>query len=168
MLIDFINPSQWILFRYLFDRIYELTRRVPRAYHQADGRPTPFSDLIEQAAQRYNLDPAILQAVIKAESNFNPRVISHAGAQGLMQLMPGTARALGVEDPLDPVQNIDGGARYLRQMFDRFHSVPLALAAYNAGPGAVEQYKGVPPYRETQTYVARVIRLIEDYREWEA
>lgn len=114
--------------------------------------------LINQAAQRHGLSPALLSAVAQAESGGNPSAISSAGAIGVMQLMPGTAVALGV-NPYNPEQNINGGAKYLRQQIDRFGNVPLALAAYNAGPAAVEKYNGIPPYRETKSYVSRVIAL---------
>ena len=114
---------------------------------------------IQQAAARYNLSPDLIRGVIRAESNFQAQAVSSAGAQGLMQLMPMTAGDLGVTKPFDIQQNIDGGSRYLRQMLDRFGgNLKLALAAYNAGPAAVEKYEGRVPYAETQEYVKRVLR----------
>lgn len=115
--------------------------------------------LADGVARRHGLDPALLRAVIAAESGWNPAARSPAGALGLMQLMPATARALGVTDPFDPVQNVEAGARYLRQQLDRFGDWRLALAAYNAGPGAVEEHGGLPPFPETRAYVEKVLRL---------
>lgn len=150
---------------------YPQVRRiaVPPTGRQArapgsQSRPTSFEALIRSCARKYRLDEDLIKAVIKAESNFKPHAVSPAGAKGLMQLMDGTARSLGVRNSFDPGQNIEGGVRFLRQLLDRFGSVSLALAAYNAGPGAVEKYGGIPPYRETQTYVPRVISLWERYR----
>jgi len=117
---------------------------------------------IQKAARKYNLSPGLIRGVIQAESNFRVGVVSRAGAQGLMQLMPATAKELGVTKPLDIEQNINGGARYLRKMLDHFGGdVKLALAAYNAGPGTVRKYAGNVPYRETIQYVDRVLRFSE-------
>jgi soluble lytic murein transglycosylase-like protein len=114
---------------------------------------------IHKAAEKYNLPSALINAVIKAESNYQPTAVSPVGAQGLMQLMPGTAAELGVSDPFDIDQNIDAGARYLRDMLTRFDGdTRLALSAYNAGPGTVVKYNGNVPYAETQNYVDRVMR----------
>jgi len=113
--------------------------------------------LTQQTAQRYGIPQSLFVNQIGAESNFDPQAQSPAGAQGLGQLMPGTAAGLGVSDPFDPAANLDGAARYLQQQFQRFGRWDLALAAYNAGPGAVEKYGGIPPYEETQSYVAKIL-----------
>jgi cell wall-associated NlpC family hydrolase len=118
---------------------------------------TPYLRLFEQAGSRYGVDPTLLAAVAKQESGFNPRAVSHAGAQGLMQLMPATAAGLGVTNSFDPAQAVDGAARLLRDLIGKFGRIDLALAAYNAGPGAVHRYGGIPPYAETQQYVHAVL-----------
>jgi len=125
--------------------------------------PADLEPLIAAASEKYGIEAALIKAVIQVESGFRAGAVSRAGALGLMQLMPGTARALGV-DPLDPAQNIDGGTRYLRQQLDRFGSIESALAAYNAGPASVARYGGIPPYAETRRYVQAVLDSIDDYR----
>jgi soluble lytic murein transglycosylase-like protein len=121
---------------------------------------------IEQAALRNGVDPAVLHGLIQQESGFDPNSQSSAGASGLTQLMPGTASSLGVANPLDPAESIEGGARYLGQLMKEFGgNTTEALAAYNAGPGAVRQYGGVPPYAETQSYVTKVMGYAESYRQ---
>jgi hypothetical protein len=124
-------------------------------------RPLPatiaYNDAIAEAAHLYKLDPNLIRAIIRAESAFNPFAVSRAGAQGLMQLMPAVAEELDVLDPFDPRQNIFGGARYLRWLLDKNNgNVDLAVASYNAGPGAVDRYNGIPPYKETRNYVKKV------------
>ena len=115
---------------------------------------------INEAAQRYGVPVKLVSAVIRAESGFNARAVSRSGAQGLMQLMPTTASILGVRDSFDPRENINGGVRHLRGLIDRYpHSLPLAIAAYNAGERAVNQYGGIPPYPETQDYVTKVLNF---------
>jgi soluble lytic murein transglycosylase-like protein len=123
-----------------------------------------YNATIMKAAEKHGVDYALVKAVIKAESNFNPMAISRVGARGLMQLMPGTAYALRVNDSFQPEDNIDGGVRYLRYLLDLYQgNIYLALAAYNAGEKAVYRYRGVPPYPETRTYVKRVLRYHEQY-----
>lgn len=125
-----------------------------------------YEALIDQAATRNGVDPAVLHGLIEQESGFDPSATSSAGASGLTQLMPGTASSLGVANPLNPAESIEGGARYLGQLMTQFGGdTEDALAAYNAGPGAVEQYGGIPPYPETQGYVTKVLGYAEAYRQ---
>lgn len=131
---------------------------APAASTPATG-PTTIDQHLSEASQTSGIDRDFLESVIHHESGFNPKAVSPKGARGLMQLMPDTATQLGVKDSFDPGQNIQGGAAYLRQLLEMYHGdAQKALAAYNAGPHRVEQYKGVPPYRETRAYVARIIR----------
>jgi soluble lytic murein transglycosylase-like protein len=124
-------------------------------------RGAEFEPLIREAADAHGVDPHLVRAVIRAESEFDPRAVSRAGAQGLMQLMPSTSRELGVTDPFDPRQNVFGGVRYLRRLLQRHGGdVGLAVASYNAGPTRVSRYKGIPPFRETRGYVRKVRRLL--------
>jgi soluble lytic murein transglycosylase-like protein len=131
------------------------TRRAPQ-YIGYDG-------LIRLAALEHGVPPALVKAVIAAESLFDADAVSRKGAQGLMQLMPTTASKLGVADPFSADQNVSGGARYLREMLDRYGDMGRALAAYNAGPTAVDYYRGIPPYPETRAYVQRVMTYYRDY-----
>lgn len=135
---------------------------TPGAELDADAADA-YDALIERMARRFDVPAALVKAVVRAESNFQRLAVSRKGAQGLMQLMPATAAELGVEDPFDPEENVWGGTRYLRALKDRFGSWQHALAAYNAGPTAVEQYGGVPPYQETQAYVERVLHYYRRY-----
>jgi soluble lytic murein transglycosylase-like protein len=133
--------------------------QIPAATAAPRVQPPDVRMLAADAAERHQIDADFSGAVIRAESNGHPRAVSPKGAQGLMQLMPQTAAKLGVADTFDPAANVDGGTRYLRQLLELYHSDAVrALAAYNAGPERVEQYGGVPPYRETRAYVGRVIR----------
>lgn len=141
----------------------EATALTPTSTAPGNG-PVPFQSLIEESCARYGVDPALLAGLIEQESHFDPTVGSSAGAQGLTELMPETAASLGVTDPHDPAQSIDAGARLLSEKLAEFGGdTELALAAYNAGSGAVQQYNGIPPYPETQEYVKKVLGYAAGY-----
>ena len=124
-----------------------------------------YDDLITKASERHGVAFPLIKAIIKAESDFDARAVSKKGAMGLMQIMPENFKILGINDPFDPTQNINAGARYFKQLFDRFNGkLALSLAAYNAGPAAVDRFKSIPPYQETEEYVRRVLRYYYNYK----
>jgi len=127
---------------------------------------TGYHAIIQQAGRRHGVEAALIQAIIMAESSYNPRAVSNRGAAGLMQLMPATADSMGVKDKFDPEHNIDGGVRYFKRMLVRFDGdTRLALAAYNAGARKVRQYNGIPPYKATRSYIARVFKYYQTYKD---
>lgn len=124
-----------------------------------------YDDLITEASERFGVSFPLLKAIIKAESDFDPQAVSKKGAMGLMQIMPENFKLLGLKDPFDPTQNINAGARYFKQLYERFNGkLALSLAAYNAGPAAVDRYKTIPPYEETEEYVRRVLKFYYNYK----
>ncbi len=159
-------------------RFWKVTRKHPRRSHiirssgqsrrgyaPIAGRQSKYDHIIKRLARKHRLEPALVKAVIHAESAFNPRARSHKGAMGLMQLMPGTAKRFGVYNAYLPHENIIGGVRYLEWLFKEFNgNISHVLAGYNAGEGAVMRYNGIPPYRETRNYVRKVKRLLNHYR----
>lgn len=152
-------------FSRILSSMQEAQMKLP-ASPSGGGGEQDYANSINEAARQWNLDPALLKAVVKQESGFNASAVSGAGAMGLMQLMPDTARELGVNNPMDARENLMGGAKYLRSMLDRFDgNLTKALAAYNAGPGAVEKHGGVPPYEETQNYVSSILTMYADFRK---
>ena len=155
------SPSQYrVYLRESSDAFPQSSDALPRS--KVSGS---YADIIYKAAEKNGIAAPLLKAIIKAESNFNPRAVSKKGALGLMQIMPGNLKSLNIQDPFDPKQNIMGGARYLKRMMNRFGGkLPLALAAYNAGPKKVEQYQRIPPIRETENYVRRVLKYYNKYR----
>jgi soluble lytic murein transglycosylase len=124
-----------------------------------------YDHLISDASRRYGVSVPLLKAIVKAESDFNPRAVSKKGAKGLMQIMPENFELLDIKDPFDPKQNIMGGTRYFKQLYERFNGkLALSLAAYNAGPTVVDQYQGIPPYQETEQYIERVLKYYRNFK----
>jgi soluble lytic murein transglycosylase len=167
----FVLPVDATIYRYTDEsgRLHftDVPTDTTYQFYCAEGQGQSISNLIDHYADRFHLDSALVKAVIKVESDFDPKVVSNKGAQGLMQLMPATALEMGVSDPFDPSQSIYGGTYYLRQMLNTFHSnLDHALAAYNAGPNAVQRYGGIPPYDETQNYVQRVKKYRDYYQKF--
>lgn len=145
-------------------QIFELDKIENQERAKTKDRVSGLESIIEKESKKKGIDPDLVRAIIKAESNYNPKAESPKGAMGLMQLMPSTAEDLGVDDPFDPVQNIKGGTSYLKDMLRIFKDKDLAVAAYNAGPGAVKKHKGIPPYQETQQYVKKVNKFLDKYK----
>lgn len=148
------------------DPRYKSLKRFRKSSYRIRYTEREFHRIISEVAKKYNVNPALIKAIIKAESDFDPTAVSMAGAQGLMQLMPVTANRLGVSDPFDPRENIEGGIRYFKTLLDTFENdTRLALAAYHAGENNVLRYGGLPPIPQTQEYVDRVIRYYKRYSQ---
>jgi soluble lytic murein transglycosylase-like protein len=145
-------------------RLVRTMRVAPHPAAPAPSRST-LKAAVEQAAYRHVLPVDLLHSVIKVESNYNPWAVSPKGAMGLMQLVPSTARRFGVEHPFDPLENLEGGARYLRHLLDLYGNYPLALAAYNAGEDAVARHRGIPPFPETRNYLVQVKRALDELQQ---
>ena len=163
------NIARAGIYRYVDANGHVHFTNVPKSnkyrFYRDEGENYGLQALIAHSARQFELEQALIKAVIKVESDFDPQVVSHKGAQGLMQLMPGTAREVGVRNPFDPSESIYGGSLYLRKMLDSFNrNLDYALAAYNAGPNAVRRYGGIPPYEETRNYVRRVKHYLNHYR----
>lgn len=160
----YVDQNGVVHFTNVPDKRYTLVLKDGWVRFRLGANFDKYDPVIRKTSERYGVDHALVKAVIKAESNFDPLAVSRAGAKGLMQLMPGTAKALGVNDSFHPADNIEGGVRHLRYLLDLFNgNLPLALAAYNAGEEAVFQYSGLPPYQETRTYVQRVLQYFQNY-----
>ena len=171
-------PVQADIYRYIYENVVMHFTNTPtsanqdyRIFVKEKARITrwysseKYDDLISDASERTGVAFPLLKAIIKAESDFDPYAVSKKGATGLMQIMPQNFQPLGIEDPFDPWQNINAGARYFKQMYDRFKGkLALSLAAYNAGPTAVDRYKTIPPYEETEEYVRRVMKYYYNYK----
>jgi len=141
--------------------VKELPARTRRSFSTVE-----YDHIIRKATEKYDVDFSLIKAVIEAESNFDPEAVSKKGAKGLMQIMPGNFQSLSVQDPFNPAQNIMGGVKYLQELLRRYENkLPLVLAAYNAGPEAVDQYRQIPPYEETQNYVRKVMKLYKQYKD---
>ena len=159
--------GKWHFTNIKTDRKYKLYIREAR--ENPDAFIKKYDDIIKTASEKFSLEPSLVKAVIKAESGFDHKAESKKGAQGLMQLMPGTADEMEVDDPYNPEQNIFGGSRYLSKLMERYkdkeNKLEHVLAAYNAGPESVEKYEGVPPYKETKTFIKRVLGYYEEYKK---